>query len=140
MIHVDAPDLAARYIAVWTEPDAARRRSALEALWAAGGRHVLQPPQEIRDAAARLGFDHSTLEAQGYDAIETRVQRSYDEFVAGGKYTFRPAGDAVRLDGTVLFRWEMVDLADGAVVGGGREVLVLAGDGLIETDYMFPGL
>lgn len=140
MIHIDAPELAARYIALWTEPDAARRRSTLEGLWAADGRHVLQPPQEIRDAAAALGFDHTTLEAHGYDAIETRVQRSYDEFVAPGRYTFRPAGDAVRLTDTVLFTWEMVELATGTVAGGGREVLVLTPDGQIATDYMFPGL
>jgi hypothetical protein len=140
MIHVDAPQLAARYIALWTEPDAAHRRSELEDLWAADGRHILEPPQEIRTAAAALGFDHTTLEAHGHDAIETRVHRSYDDFVADGKYTFRPTGDAVRLNDTILFTWEMIDLTTGTVAGGGREVLILTTDDRIATDYMFPGL
>jgi hypothetical protein len=140
MIQVDAQVLAGRYISLWTEPDAGLRRSQIEALWAADGRHVLRPPQQIREIAAGLGFDHTTLEADGYDAIETRVLRSYDTFVAGGAYTFRVREDAVRLQKTVHFTWEMVDLAQGTVAGGGHEVLVLAADGLIGVDYMFPGL
>lgn len=140
MIHVDAQGLAGRYISLWTEPDAGLRRSRIEALWAVDGRHVLRPPQQIREIAAELGFDHTTLEAHGYDAIETRVLRGYEKFVADGAYTFRVREDAVRLDETVHFTWEMADLAQGAVAGGGREVLVLAPDGLISVDYMFPGL
>jgi hypothetical protein len=140
MIHVDAQVLAGRYISLWTQPDAGLRRSQIEALWAVDGRHVLSPPQQIRETAAELGFDHTTLEAHGYDAIETRVLRSYDRFVAGGAYTFQARENAVRLHETVHFTWEMVDLAQGTVAGGGREVLVLAADGLIRVDYMFPGL
>jgi hypothetical protein len=140
MIHVDAPALAARYIAVWTEPDAARRRTLLEDLWSPDARHILQPPQEIRDAATRLGFTHTTLEAHGHDAIATRVHRGYDEFVAPGQYTFRPTGDAVRLTDTILFTWEMLDLTTNTVAGGGREVVVLTPTGQIATDYMFPGV
>jgi hypothetical protein len=34
----------------------------------------------------------------------------------------------------------MAHLEQGTVAGGGREVLVLAPDGLISVDYMFPGL
>lgn len=140
MIHVDAQVLAGRYISPWTEPDAGLRRSQIEALWAVDGRHVLRPPQQVRGIAAELGFDHTTLEAHGYDAIETRVLRSYEKFVAGGAYTFRVREDAVRLHEVVHFTWEMVDLAQDTVAGGGREVLVLAADGLISADYMFPGL
>jgi len=140
MIHVDAQVLAGRYISVWMEPDAGLRRSQVEALWAADGRHVLHPPQQIREIAAELGFDHTTLEAHGYDAIETRVLRSYDTLVAPGVYTFRAREDAVRLHEMVHFTWEMVDLAHGTVGGGGREVLALTAEGLISVDYMFPGL
>lgn len=140
MIHVDAQALAGRYISLWTEPDAGLRRSQLEQLWAVDGRHVLRPPQQIRDVAAGLGFDHTTLEAHGYDAIEKRVLASYNTFVAGGAHTFRPREDAVRLREAVHFTWEMVDLARDTVTGGGREVLILAPDGRIDVDYMFPGL
>jgi hypothetical protein len=139
MLDINPQDLADRYIAQWTEPDAARRRAAIEGLWAQDGRHVLQPPVEIREIAAAVGFDHSTLEAQGYDAIETRVARSYARFVEKEGFTFRSRADAVRLDGVVKFGWETVSVETGEVAGGGLEVLVLDDDGRIKTDYMFPG-
>ncbi|MDP9868876.1 MULTISPECIES: hypothetical protein [Streptosporangium] len=100
---------------------------------------MLHPPQEIRQAAHDLGFEPTTLEAHGYDAIETRGARSYEQSVATGQFTFRSRGDAVRLHDVVTFQWESVDLRDaGAVTGGGLEVLVLDEDGRIVTDYMFP--
>ncbi|MBK3572005.1 MULTISPECIES: hypothetical protein [unclassified Streptomyces] len=135
----DPQHLAARYIAQWTEPDPARRRAAIESLWAEDGAHVLQPPAEIRELAAGLGFDHPTLRAQGHDAIETRVTRSYQRFVEKGEFTFRARTDAVRLDDLVRFHWDTITVADGEVVGGGLEVLGLDTDGRIRTDYMFPG-
>ncbi|MFF2043821.1 hypothetical protein ACFVVX_25710 [Kitasatospora sp. NPDC058170] len=138
-VETDPRDLAARYVALWTEPDQGLRRKAIEQLWAADGAHILQPPAEIREAAAGLGFENATLEARGHDALELRVARSYQEFVAGGEYTFRPAGDAVRLRDVVTFGWEMAPAAGGEAVGGGLEVLVLDGDGRIRSDYMFPG-
>ncbi|WP_262062898.1 hypothetical protein [Streptomyces sp. STR69] len=135
----DPQHLAARYIAQWTEPDPARRRTAIESLWAEDGTHVLHPPAEIRELAADLGFDHPTLRAQGHDAIETRVARAHQRFVEKGEFTFRARTDAVRLDGLIRFRWDTVTVADGQVVGGGLEVLALDTDGRIRTDYMFPG-
>ncbi|WP_235029364.1 hypothetical protein [Streptomyces sp. 3213.3] len=61
MAETTAPqDLAAHYIGQWTEPDRARR-AVIEGLWAEDGTHVLQPPAEIRELAAGLGFDHPTL-------------------------------------------------------------------------------
>ncbi|MEV6205791.1 hypothetical protein [Kitasatospora sp. NPDC051914] len=108
-------------------------------MWAADGRHVLQPPAEIRTIAAGLGFDHSTLEARGYDAVEIRVARSHERFVAKEGLTFRARPDAVRLGGLVRFGWDTLSAATGEVVGGGTEVLVLDADGRIKEDYMFPG-
>jgi hypothetical protein len=135
---IDPQDLADRYVAQWTEPDPDERRKAIERLWAEDGAHILQPPVEIRQTAAALGFDHTTLEAHGHDAIETRVRRSYERFVATGEYTFRSRGDAVRLHEVVKFGWDTVSAEDGAVVGGGVDVLVLDNDGRITTDHMFP--
>jgi hypothetical protein len=140
MIDINPQDLADRYIAQWTEPDSALRRAAIEALWAPDGTHILQPPAEIREIAATLGFDHSTLEAQGHDAIETRVARSYEQWVAKAGFTFRSRADAVRLDGVVKFGWETVSVETGEPAGGGLEVLVLDDDGRIKADYMFPGV
>jgi hypothetical protein len=137
MSNVDADDLVQRYVAVWTEPDPAKRRDAIEQLWTEDGAHVLQPPVEIRDAAAALGFGDTTLEARGYDEIEARVARAYDDFVAPGEYIFRASGPAVRLRDVVKFDWEMVPVGGGAAVGGGVDVFVLD-DGRVRTDYQFP--
>jgi hypothetical protein len=139
MIQIDPQHLADRYLAQWTEPDAAVRRAAVERLWAGNGTHVLRPPVEIREIAAELGFTHTTLEARGHDAIESRVARSYEQFVEKQGFTFRRRGDAIRLHEVVRFDWETVVGATGEVVGGGSEFLVLDGDGRIEADYMFPG-
>lgn len=109
--------LADRYIALWSEPDEQARRAAIRALWAPGGAHVLQPPAEVVKIAAELGFDSPSLEARGYEAIETRVRRSYDRFVAAGEFTFRAKGGAVRLG----------------------QVVLLLDDGAISRDTMFPG-
>jgi hypothetical protein len=139
MMQVDPQDLADRYVTQWTEADATRRRAAIERLFCDDGTHVLQPPSEIREIAAGLGFDHPTLEARGHDAIEVRVTRSYEDFVAKQGITFRSRGDAVRLDGVVKFGWDSVSVETGEVLGGGLEILVLDDDGRIRTDYMFPG-
>lgn len=138
MIDVDPRDLAARYIGVWNEPDAGTRREAIEKLWAEDGAHILQPSEEIRKTAAWLGFHSTTLEAHGYDAIEARVTRSFEEFVASGQMIFRIRGDAARLRDVVKFGWEPV-LAGGEGAGGDRlVVLVLDADGRIKADHMFP--
>jgi hypothetical protein len=47
------PPSADRYLALWNEPDADRRRRMIAELWTEDGAHILQPPQEIREIAAR---------------------------------------------------------------------------------------
>ncbi|MEU2776279.1 hypothetical protein ABZ646_25970 [Streptomyces sp. NPDC007162] len=139
MIEIDAQHLADRYMAQWVVPDAVERRRVVERLWAEDATHILQPPADIRETAAALGFDHTTLEAQGHDAIETRVARTHERFVEKRGLTFRARADAVRLHGVVTFGWEAVSAATGDVVGGGLEFRVLDTDGRIKADYMFPG-
>jgi hypothetical protein len=139
MINVDAQELALRYIAMWNEPDAELRRKAIQALWSEGGTHILQPPKEMRLAAAGLGFDEVTLQTQGHDALEVRVTRAYQDFVAPGQFIFRPRDNADRLGNVVKFSWEMVPTAGGDPAGGGLEFLVLDDDGRIKSDYQFIG-
>ncbi|MEU9090512.1 hypothetical protein [Streptomyces sp. NPDC048428] len=139
MTETDPQDLADRYIAQWLVPDAAERRAAIEQLWAEDGTHFLQPPVEIREIAAGIGFGRTALQARGFDAVEARVARSYEKFVKGGGLTFRSRADAVRLHDLVKFSWETVSPGTGEVVGGGLEILVLDEHGRIEADYMFPG-
>jgi hypothetical protein len=130
-------EIVDRYVAVWNEPDPAQRRAAVRDLWAAGGVHVLQPPADIRSAAASVGFFDQVLEARGHAALDRRVSRAHDEFVAAGRFAFRSRGDAERLRDVVKFRWEMIQRDDGAVAAVGLEILVLGPDGRITDDYQF---
>ncbi|MGV9265908.1 hypothetical protein ACWDRR_14760 [Kitasatospora sp. NPDC003701] len=132
-------EIADRYIAAWIEPDPARRRRLIEAVWARDGVHVLQPPVEIRDRAAELGFPSPVLEARGHNAVEARVARSYREFVADGEHTFRARGAAVRLGDVLTFTWDMVPTGGGEALGSGVEFLVLDAEDRVTADYMFPG-
>jgi hypothetical protein len=137
MADTDPQKLTDRYVAVWNEPDAERRRTAIRELWSADAVHVLQPPQEIRHAAEGLGFDRPVLEARGYDALEFRVTRAHDEFVAPGGFVFRSRGNADRLHDVVKFNWEMASRERGEVAGVGLEILILGPDGRIASDYQF---
>ncbi|MFD8320044.1 hypothetical protein [Kitasatospora purpeofusca] len=135
-----AQRIADRYVALWNEPDPERRRRAIEELWAAGGVHLLQPPEDMRERAAELGFADTVLEARGHDALEHRVTRAHEEFVANGDYVFRRQGAAIRVGDAVKLSWVMVRPGEDEVLGGGVEVLVLNEDERIVTDYQFPGL
>ena len=141
MPHVDAQELAGRYAAVWNEPDPGLRRKAVEDLWAPDGVHVLQPPQDLRDQAARLGFAEPVLVARGHAELEARVTRAHEEFVATGEYAFRAAADtAAALEDVITFRWQSVLVASGEVAGGGLEFVTLDAEGRISRDHQFPGL
>jgi hypothetical protein len=129
-------ELFEKYVEMWNEPDAARRRERVLELWAKDARQVLKPPQEVLDVAAGLGMT-ATLEARGHDELEIRVTRAYDEFVASGGYQFRARGEADRLENVVKFRWEMVAAGGGDIAGVGLEVLELDEDGRISTAYQF---
>ncbi|MGY0464570.1 hypothetical protein ACW14Y_30620 [Kitasatospora sp. cg17-2] len=135
-----AQRIADRYVALWNEPAPERRRRAIEELWAAGGVHLLQPPEDMRERAAELGFADTVLEARGHDALERRVARAHEEFVANGDYVFRQQGEAIRVGDAVKLSWVMVRPGEDEVLGGGVEVLVLDEDDRIATDYQFPGL
>jgi hypothetical protein len=61
-----AAELAEKYLALWNEPDAERRGRMIAELWTQDGRHILEPPQEIRAIAARPGLAMTAiLEARG---------------------------------------------------------------------------
>ncbi|OKJ76602.1 hypothetical protein [Streptomyces sp. CB02460] len=137
MTGIDVHELTDRYVAVWNEPDAERRRAAVRELWSADAVHVLRPPQEIREAAEGLGFDRLLLEARGHEALDVRVTRAHEEFVAPGTFVFRSRGNADRLHDVVKFTWEMAPRDGGEAAGVGLEVLVLGPDGRIVSDYQF---
>ena len=132
-----AAELAEKYLAVWNEPDADRRRRTIAELWTEDGRHILQPPQEIRAIAAQPGIGLTAiLEARGYEQIEARAASAYGHWVGSEGHTFRGRDDAERLGDVVKFHWEAV-AEDGEVISVGLNFLVLAADGRIERDYTF---
>jgi hypothetical protein len=132
-----AAGLAEKYVALWNEPDPGRRRGMIGELWTEDGRHVLQPPQEIRAIAARPGIAMTaTLTAQGYEQIEARAASVYEHWVGSEGLSFRGRDDADRLDDVVKLHWEAV-AHDGAVIAVGLSFLVLAASGRIERDYTF---
>ena len=128
---------AKRYMALWNEPDADRRRRMIAELWTEEGRHILQPPQEIRGIAARPGLAMmAILEARGYEEIEARAASAYEHWVGSEGLSFRGRDDAERLGDVVKFHWEAA-AKDGEVFAVGLNFLVLAADGRIERDYTF---
>ena len=130
-------ELAQTYMALWNEPDADRRRRMIAALWTEDGRHILQPPEEIREVAARPGLAMTaTLEAQGYAEIEARASSVREHWVGSEGLRFRERDDADRLGDVVKFHWEAVG-EDGETFAVGLVFLVLAADGRIERDYTF---
>jgi hypothetical protein len=134
-----AAELAEKYLALWNEPDADRRRRMIAELWAEDGRHILQPPQEIRGIAAQPGIAMTAiLEARGYEEIEARAASAYEHWVGSEGLNFRRRDDAEQLSDVLKFHWEALD-KDGELSAVGLHVLVLAADGRIERDYTFVG-
>jgi hypothetical protein len=132
-----AAELADKYIALWNEPDAGRRRRMIAELWTEDGRHILQPPQEIRAIAAQPGIGlTAVLEARGYEQIEARAASAYEHWVGSEGLRFRGRDDAERVADVVKFHWEAV-AKDGSVFAVGLNFLVLAANGRIERDYTF---
>src|SRR4051812_40246054 len=135
--HQALVDFSRRWFALWTEADPQARSTQVADLWAPAGAQVLvDPPQEIRDAATSLAFPVPRLEVRGHDEIDRRVTQAYLMFVEPGVYTFEAAGEAVLLaPGLVGLAWEMVAVADGTVAGSGYDVMALDDDGRIELDH-----
>ena len=133
----DAHTLAEKYVALWTEPDDGRRRRVIAELWTEDGKHILQPPEEIRAVAAQPGIAMTAiLMARGYEEIEARAAGVYEHWVGSEELSFRGRDDAERLGDVVKFHWEAVG-KDGEVFAVGLDFLVLAADGRIERDYTF---
>jgi len=132
-----AAELAEKYLALWNEPDADRRRRMIAELWAEGGRHILQPPQEIRGIAAQPGIAMTAiLMSQGHEEIAARAGSVHEHWVGSEGLSFRGRDDAERLGDVVKFHWEAV-AKHGELFAVGLNFLVLAADGRIERDYTF---
>ena len=110
--------LADRYVAIWNETDAGRRRQQIAELWVPEGEHYV-----------------GAREVRGYDALETRVRESHEKNVRDAGNRFRAAPGARQLHDLVTFHWEM--LHGEIVAGRGLEIVLVDEKGRILTDYMF---
>jgi hypothetical protein len=88
-------ELRNRYVELWNEPDPGRRRDRIESLSTQDATQLLTPPEDVRAAAAALAMA-STFEVRGHEALERRVGRAYEQFVAPGGHEFRPDGEPAR--------------------------------------------
>jgi len=113
------PDLIRRYVDGWNDPDPARRRGGLAAVYAGDGRIV-----------TRGGV------FAGIDAVAQHVGQVHDQFAAPGRYRFA-SGGAVGHHDCVLFRWEMREAASGQLADAGLNLFLLSAAGLIAGDYQF---
>jgi hypothetical protein len=116
----NATELVDRYVALWNESDADKRRLAIVELWARDGLHLAK-----------------RHECSGYATIEDRVVRSYEASIAPGVNIFRHANNVDAHHNVVRFNWHMVRKATGEIAATGLEMLVLDDDGRIRADYQF---
>jgi hypothetical protein len=114
---LDIAAIAARYLAVFNEPDAAARRAAIEEIW-------------LPDATEYV-FE---VQFHGYEELEARVIRAYQAFVATGKYTVEGGDDVTRHGDIVMFTAALVT-PEGEVDWATRVFLLLDVDGRIREDY-----
>jgi hypothetical protein len=119
MNFTDPNELAERYTAVWMEPDGDRRRKAIADLWSEDAIHILQPTQEVDEAAAERAVN-PIWQVRGHDELEARVTSGYEDFVATSQMSFRARGGAKRLGDVVTWGWGGVS-PDGEVLGAGLE-------------------
>ena len=117
---VDVPDIVDRYVSVWNEPNADKRRERIRSLWAPDGATC-----------------HRMLDARGYDAIEARVTGSWDKWLREERFVFRAKPDALSHHGVVKLSWEMVTVPGARVEGEGLSFLILGSDDRIRSDYQF---
>ncbi|QMU70104.1 nuclear transport factor 2 family protein [Streptacidiphilus sp. P02-A3a] len=110
-----------RYLAVWSEPDAAARRGAVARLWAPDGVEFVEGAQ-----------------FRGHQGLVERVAQAYELFVGSGEYRIAREehvtvhGDIVRL--TIQLAYARGPRA-GEVAWAARVFLVLDEDGRIRQDY-----
>lgn len=116
----DLNDFARRYIALWIESDAERRRDAIAGLFAPDAAHYT-PSQEIH----------------GHVELHRRITTAYEKWVKPGDFTFRAVANANGHHNTVRFNWQMVRVRSGEVDSVGFDFVVLDDRGLIKSDYQF---
>jgi hypothetical protein len=110
-------DITRRYLAVWSEPDPAARRAAVERLWAPDGVEFIDGKQ-----------------FRGLDELVVRVTGAYDAFIGSGRFTLA-GGDDVSVHGDVATFTVHLAEPSGAAAWTARVFLLIGPDGRIQEDY-----
>jgi hypothetical protein len=113
-------EFADRYVALWNEKDAAKRRQEIAALWVEEGEHFVEAAKFV-----------------GFEALERRVVDAHNEFVRDGGNRFRAVPGARREGDVVTFYWEMLPASGDTVLGKGLEFMIVTERGQIIQDYQF---
>jgi len=113
-----ASEIADRYLAVWSEPDPAKRRAAVVALWAPDG----------------VEFVDGGVQHREHDGLDARVREAYEAFIATGEYALTSPGDVSSHDDIVTFTAQLTT-PDREVAWAARVFLLIRPDGLISEDY-----
>jgi hypothetical protein len=107
-----------RYLAVWNEPDAQSRRTAIGSLWEPDGAEYVDGGIQFR----------------GHEELDRRIAHAYDEFVGSGKYDATLADDASRHDDVIIFTVQL-STHEGEVAWAARVFVLLGETGCIREDY-----
>ena len=116
---INPKTLIDRYVAVWHEPEAARRRAAIESIWSPDGEHL-----------------SASKEARGYDQLEQRIADTYQRWVVEERCSFRALDEPIAHHDAIRFRWEMVS-HDGQTESIGLDLFILNDDGSVARVYQF---
>ncbi|WP_282796265.1 nuclear transport factor 2 family protein [Streptomyces sp. CC224B] len=109
----DLTELAGRYIAIWNEPDEAKRAAAIAELYTAEATYT-DPLADVR----------------GHDGIAAVITGARDQFKG---FEFKILGDVDANHHIARFRWELVPESGGENIVIGFDVVVSDGAGKIQT-------
>ena len=113
-------EFADRYVMLWNEVDADRRRKGVIDLYSPDAIYVFYRRDPIR----------------GHQAIIDQLAYTQEIYRPLG-YAFRSAHNAVGHHNLIRFNWVMVSTANGEMEMSGQDVVVLSDDGRISADYQF---
>ena len=109
----DYTELANRYLAVWNEPDAEKRRAAIAELWTEDG-----------------GYTDPLVAVKGHDGIEAVVSGAREQFPG---FAFSLLGVVDGHHDVARFQWGLASEGAAEPVVIGFDVAVVAEDGRLRT-------
>jgi hypothetical protein len=108
-----------RFIAAWNEPDADRRGSVVEELFASDARYC-----------------NASEEFRGRDGCRAAITQAHDQFVTKG-FVFAPIGAVRAHHDAFVFRWQMTPADGGDPAATGGMFAMLDDDGRVARLYQF---